>query len=231
MCRKRGHGFILYLSPLKLRFCGLWVGFGWICFEFWVDFQLIFSQIQIMILSVFCQFFRIFPEFRLYFQYLTSWIFITCQFQRKCWKNIRRFFAIFKIFWYFYRKNVLIDQLHNQCLSRRIYPNCVWQLFGQCDGGRPPHQPWTLGHSGTRRLRQTEATFLSPDSKNTLTFQFYCRWFLNCVDAISITYFILRTFVKIFGKIWLLFGLILNFLPCFCAVDSLVKKVWNQVKK
>ena len=93
MCRKRGHGFILYLSPLKLRFCGLWVGFGWICFEFWVDFQLIFSQIQIMILSVFCQFFRIFPEFRLYFQYLTSWIFITCQFLKKMLKEYSSLFC------------------------------------------------------------------------------------------------------------------------------------------
>ena len=58
------------------------------------------------------------------------------------------------------------NQLHNQCLSRGIYPNGVRQLFSKCDGRWSPNQFGTLGHCRTGRLRQTEALKLSTNCKN-----------------------------------------------------------------
>ena len=57
------------------------------------------------------------------------------------------------------------NQLHNQCLSRGIYPNGVRQLFSKCDGRWSPNQFGTLGHCRTGRLRQTEALKLSTNCK------------------------------------------------------------------
>ena len=59
-------------------------------------------------------------------------------------------------------------QLHNQCLSWRVYSNCVRQLFSKCDGRWSPNQFGTLGHCRTGRLRQTEALKLSTNCKNFL---------------------------------------------------------------